>query len=206
MSTNANSNSAGPPARSHKDYYTALYQAALAFSSSLELENVLQSVVKSITEAMQVKACGIRLLDPRTGQLKLSAVYGLSSGYLAKGPVDVDHSAIDTEALCGSPVIIQDVRSDSRFQYREAAEREGIVSVLCVPMEVRGEAIGVMRVYTGEPATFHEDDIQFLSVLASLAALAIENANLYESLKRSYDGVMDVLWGSSLQYSEQQLM
>lgn len=202
MSTNVNSTSAGPPARTHKDYYTALYSAALTISSSLELDQVLQSVVKSITEAMQVKACSIRLLDHRTGLLQLSAVYGLSKGYLAKGPVDVDHSPVDNEAMCGAPVIIHDVKADTRFQYKEAAAHEGIVSVLCVPMEVRGEAIGVMRVYTGEPATFHEDDIQFLSVLASLAALAIENANLYESLKRSYDGVMDVLWGSSLQYSD----
>jgi len=45
-----------------------------------------------------------------------------------------------------------------------------------VPLEVRGEAIGVMRVYTDQPTTFHEDDMQFLSVLASLAGLAIENA------------------------------
>jgi len=59
-----------------------------------------------------------------------------------------------------------------------------------------------MGVYTGEECTFHEDDIQFRTVLARLAALAIENANLYESLKSSYDGVMDVLWGSSLQYSD----
>jgi GAF domain-containing protein len=202
MSTNADSASAGSPARTHRDYYTALHQAALTFSSSLELVKVLQSVVRSTTEAMQVKACGLRLLDPRTGQLKLAAVYGLSNDYLAKGPVDVDHSPVDNEALCGMPVIIQDIGKDTRFQYKEAAEREGIVSVLCVPLEVRGEAIGVIRVYTGEKVTFLEDDIQFLSVLASLAALAIENANLYESLKRSYDGVMDVLWGSSLQYSE----
>jgi GAF domain-containing protein len=196
------SDPAGTSTRSHKDYYTALYQAALTISSSLELEEVLQSVVKSITEAMQVKACGLRLLDSRTGQLQLSAVHGLSSGYLAKGPVDKVHSPIDSEALSGKPVIIRDVCTDTRFQYVEAARREGIVSVLCVPLEVRGEAIGVLRVYTGELCDFHEDDIQFLSVLASLAALAIENANLYESLKNSYDGVMDVLWGSSLTYTE----
>ena len=54
-----------------------------------------------------------------------------------------------------------------------------------------------MRVYTGEPCTFHEDDIQFLTVLAGLAALAIDNARLYDGLKQSYDGVMDVLWGSA---------
>src|SRR5215467_8797938 len=153
-----------PPSHPHRDYYTALYQAALTISSSLELTDVLQSVVKSITEAMQVKACVLRLLDTRTGQLQLSAVYGLSSGYLAKGPVDVEHSPIDSEALSGKPVTILDICTDTRFQYVEAARREGIVSVLCVPLEVHGEAIGVLRVYTNEPTTFHDDDIQFLSV------------------------------------------
>ena len=198
----SDSDLAGTSLRPHRDYYTALYQAAMTISSSLELPEVLQSVVKSITEAMQVKACVLRLLDRHTGQLQLSAVHGLSSGYLAKGPVDVEHSPIDSEALCGKTVIIPDVSVDSRFQYKEAAKREGIVTVLCVPLEVRGEAIGVLRVYTDEPCTFHEDDIQFLSVLASLAGLAIANANLYAGLKSSYDGVMDVLWGSSLQYTD----
>ena len=191
------SSSAGPPPRTHKDYYTALHQVALTISSSLELDEVLQRVVISITEAMQVKACVLRLLDAHTGELQLSAVYGLSKGYLTKGPVEVKSSLIDSEALRGTPVVIHDVRDDPRFQYQEAARREGIVSVLCVPLEVHGKAIGVIRVYTSEPCDFHEDDIHFLSVLASLAALAIENASLYDSLKRSYDGVMDVLWGSS---------
>jgi len=196
------SNSAGEPVRTHKGYYKALYQAALTFSSSLELEEVLRSVVRSTTEAMQVKACALRLLNARTGQLEMSAVYGLSGGYLAKVPVEVEHSPIDSEALQGSPVIIPDISTDTRFQYKEAAKREGLVSVLCVPLEVRGKAIGVMRVYTDRPCVFHEDDVQFLSVLASLAALTIENARLYDSLKRSYDGVMDALWGTSLQYTE----
>jgi len=190
--------STNSPHRSHKDYYTALYQAALTISSSLELDQVLHSVVTSTAEAMQVKACGLRLLDPNTGQLRLSAAYGLSGNYLAKGPVDVTHSAIDSEALHGAAVHIADVRSDPRFQYQEAAREEGLVSVLCVPLEVHGEAIGVMRVYTSEPTTFHEDDIQFLSVLASLAALSIENARLYENLKSSYHGVMAAFWGNQI--------
>src|SRR5205807_4864458 len=142
---NPDSNLSCNPTRSHEDYYTALYQAALTISSSLELTDVLQSVVKSITEAMRVKACVLRLLDPHTRQLQLSAVYGLSSGYLAKGPVEVERSPIDSEALRGAPVIIPDVSTDSRFQYQGAAKQEGIVSVLCVPLEVHGKAIGVMR-------------------------------------------------------------
>jgi len=191
-----NSHETDPPNRTHRDYYTALYHAALTISSSLELDQVLQSVVTSITEAMQVKACGLRLLDKSTGQLRLSAVYGLSESYLAKGPVDVANSAIDSEALRGSPVYIADCRNDPRFQYQEAAGREGLVSILSVPLEVRGEAIGVMRVYTDKSTTFNNDDIQFVSVLASLSALAIENARLYENVKSSYHGVVDAFWGT----------
>ena len=193
------SHATDPPVRTHKDYYTALYHTALTISSSLELEQVLQSIVTSITEAMQVKACALRLLDPDTGQLRLSAVYGLSQEYIAKGPVNLTSSFIDSEAMSGSPVHIADARSDPRFQYKDAARQEGIVSVLCVPLEVHGEAIGVMRVYTDESATFHEDDVQFLSVLASLSALAIENARLFESVKSSYHGVVDAFWGTHVE-------
>jgi len=183
------------PQLPQRDYYEALYRAALTISSSLELDQVLQSVVTSITEAMQVKGCLLRLLDADSGQLRLSAVYGLSPAYLAKGPVNVGTSPIDNEALAGSPVFIDDVRSDPRFQYKEAARQEGLVSVLCIPLEVHGNAIGVMRVYTKELTHFTDDDIHFLSVLASLAGLAIENARLFESIRNSYDGVMSAFWG-----------
>jgi GAF domain-containing protein len=191
-------NAKDTPSKSPQDYYTALYQAALTISSSLDLDQVLQSVVLCITEAMQVKGCALRLLDTTTGHLKVSAVCGLSSNYLAKGPVDLVNSPIDQEAIKGSPVYISDVRVDARFQYKEAARQEGLVSVLCVPLEVHGEAIGVMRVYTNKQREFQENEQQFLSVLASLAALAIENARLYANLKSSYDGVMDAFWGANV--------
>jgi GAF domain-containing protein len=190
--------STSPTELPQRDYYKALYKAALTISSSLELNQVLQSIVTSITKAMQVKACALRLLDADTGQLRLSAVHGLSSEYLAKGPVNVVSSPIDSEALCGTAVLVADARTDTRFQYKDAARQEGLVSVLCVPLEVHGSAIGVMRVYTNTPTTFTDDDIQFLSVLASLAALAIENARLYENIKSSYTGVMNAFWGGQV--------
>jgi GAF domain-containing protein len=180
---------------SDRDYYTALYRAALAISSSLELHQVLQSIVESVTVAMQVKAAGLRLLDPATNQLHFSAMYGLSNDYLAKGPVDVAHSPIDSETLCCHPVYIPDARTDARFQYKEAAQREGLVSILSVPLEVRSQAIGVMRVYTDQEKTFNDKDVQFLYILASLAALAIENARLYEGMRNSYSSVVDAFWG-----------
>ena len=198
MSTNIPSTNPPHTPQPHKDYYQALYQAAMTISSSLELDQVLQSIVVSTADAMQVKACVLRLLDTDTGLLSLSAAYGLSHEYISKGPVKVASSALDSETLSGEPIITPDVRTDPRFQYQEAAKHEGIVSALCVPLEVHGRAIGVMRVYTAERTDFHEDDVQFLTVLASLSALAIENARLYENIRESYHGVMSAFWGTSI--------
>jgi GAF domain-containing protein len=178
-----------------RDYYQALYQTALTISSSLEFDQVLQSIVTSTSEAMQVKACALRLLDQESGQLRLSAVHGLSAEYLAKGPIHLGTSQIDSEAMAGKSVYIRDVRIDPRFQYKDAARQEGLVSVLCIPLEVHGKYIGVLRVYTDIQTEFVEDDIQFMSVLASLAALGIENARLYESMKSTYHEVMNAFWG-----------
>ena len=55
-----------------------------------------------------------------------------------------------------------------------------------------------MCVYTDTSTTFNYDDIQFVSVLASLSALAIENARLYENVKSSYHGVVDAFWGATI--------
>jgi GAF domain-containing protein len=187
-----------PTNRTARDYYTTLYQTALIISSSLELEQVLQTIAKSVTEAMGAKAAGLRLLDPATGELRLSAKYGLSDSYLNKGPVDLKHSTIDNEALCNKVVYVPDVRVDSRFQYQDAARREGLVSVICVPLEVHGQAIGVMRVYSSTVMTFDDEDIKFLSVLASLAAQAIENAQLYDALRNSYSGIVSAFWGAEI--------
>ncbi|MBE3560552.1 MAG: GAF domain-containing protein [Ktedonobacteraceae bacterium] len=185
-------------------YYTTLYRAALTISSSLELDEVLQNIVQSVTEAMKsigARAAVLRLLDQESGQLQVAAAYGLSDEYLKKGPLNLSYSKLDQE-ISDAPgclaVAIADVRTDERFRYREAAAREGLVSALCAPLKVHNETIGVIRVYTDRPTTFGEEDKEFLSVLASLAAQAIDNARLYHALKSSYAGVVDAFWGTAV--------
>ncbi len=181
-----------------KDYYTTLYHTALAISSSLELDQVLENIVEGVTEAMGAKGAVLRLLDQENGQLQLGAAYGLSAEYLEKGSVNVSSSLLDSEIKdrqgCSS-LVIQDVRIDPRFQYREAAAREGLVSALCAPLKVHDASIGVIRVYTDTSTTFQDEEKKFLSVLASLAAQAIENARLYDAIRGSYDGVVDAFLG-----------
>jgi GAF domain-containing protein len=181
-----------------RDYYTILYRTAMEISSSLELDEVLQSIVKSVTEAMSAKASVLRLLDSETGQLYLSAEHGLGDFYPDKGPIYPDTNPIDSETLRNASVYVSDVRVDPKCSYHDAARSAGLVSALSVPLEWRGEAIGLLRVYTAQAAVFSEEDVQFLSVLASLAAQAIENARLFSNLKNSYSGVIDAFWGTSL--------
>jgi len=173
----------------YETYYRTLYQVARVVNSSLDPATVLAEIVREAAQAMGTKACTLRLLD-RTGKhLLASASFGLSKEYLRKGPVDVDKSGIDRELLFGvsKAVVIKDVGNDPRFQYPEKAKAEGIQSVLVVPLSVEGKVIGVLRVYAGEVRDFSPEEVEFLSAIADLSALSIENARLHQALKKEYD-------------------
>jgi len=183
------------PADIGHEYFRALYRVVTAVNSSLRLQKVLNLVVEKVAEAMEVKACSLRLLDHSTDVLTINAMYGLSQQYMKKGPVQLKKSHLDQEILQGQAVYIRNAAADPRFQYPEEARTEGIVSVFCVPLVSRGQAIGVLRVYSDTEREFDSFDEEFLRTLASVSALAIENARLYEALKQDYDATLGALWG-----------
>jgi GAF domain-containing protein len=178
-----------------RSYWRALYAATRDVTSSLALQQVLDRLVRRVAEAMHVKAASLRLLAPNGDSMTQRTSFGLSEAYLAKGPVNLGHSSLDREALRGTPVWVADVRTDPRFQYPTEAAREGLVSALCVPLTAHGRHIGVLRVYTGELRQFSTEEVEFLSALADLGAIAIENARLHEELQRDYDQTVGALWG-----------
>ncbi|HWT78215.1 MAG TPA: HAMP domain-containing sensor histidine kinase, partial [Candidatus Methylomirabilis sp.] len=160
----------------------SLYDIAKA-TSTLNFSVVLNTIVQLATMAMNAKGCSIRLLDEEQRSLSIRAAYGLSQQYLDKGPVDLEKSRVDRDALRGKPVAILDITQEAGFQYPEEARREGIYSVLCVPLTVRENRIGVLRIYAGEPHSFTEEEVEFASALASQGAVAIENARTYQRLE-----------------------
>lgn len=164
-------------------YYEALYEVAGAVSSSLETEVVLRQLVEGAAKAAAAKACSLMLMSPDRNALLHVAACGLSDWYMRKGPVRVDISMAD--ALKGKAVSVFSACEDPRIQYREQAKREGISSMLCVPVILKQQAIGVMRLYTSEPCSFDDEDIYFLVAVANLGAIALENAKLYEAIRES---------------------
>ncbi len=169
--------------KSRAYYSSALYDVARTINSSLELSEVLHAITKSTALATHSKACSIRLLTPDKQFLVVGGAYGLSQGYLRKGDVEVEKSKIDQEVLSGKTAIIPDATNDLRFQYPDEAKSESIRSILVVPLILRDTAVGVMRLYTGEVHEFGEDETGFISAIANLGAIAIENAKLYQALK-----------------------
>jgi GAF domain-containing protein len=176
-------------------YFDALYQIMLRISGSLDLENVLAYLTEEAARAVNARASAVRLLDSTGARLEMWAVYGLSEDYLNKGPVEVARSPVDREILSGRATQLADVTQDSSFQYPGEAAREGIVSVASVPLIAHAKPIGVLRVYTGERRHFSEADVRFLTAVADLAALCIENARLYDRVKQNFEQTMNILWG-----------
>ena len=181
-------------------YYQSLFELAAALNSARAPEAVLQSIVEGVAKTMGSKGCSLMLLSPDRKVLLHTVAYGLSDWYVRKGPVSADKSI--SEALAGRPIAVFDAAGDLRIQYREQAKKEGIGSILSVPMTLREEIIGVIRVYTAERRSFTVDDMYFVGGVANLGAIALENARLYEAVNKDYETFrQDMLeWRAALGY------
>jgi signal transduction protein with GAF and PtsI domain len=173
-----------------KCYYEALYNVAKAVSSSLDLQQVLDSVVTAAAWAVGAKACIVRLIAHDRDELLATAAHGLSHEYLQKGSVGLSKSGTDREVMTtGKPVHVLDIATDPRVQYPDESKKEGLASALVLPLMVEGKSIGVMRYYTRFPREFDVDEVEFLSAVASLSALAIENARVHQALRTDYEAL-----------------
>lgn len=163
-----------------------LYEVARSITSTLRLNEVLELISQSAMVVMNAKGSVIRLLDDESDELVPVAMSGLSDEYWSKGRVVGMASELNRRALAGEPVQILDVKDEEAFQYPEAAKSAGLSSVLSVPMRTRSGRRGVIRVYAKRRRRFSTGEIELLTTFAEQAAVAIENAALYEDIRRNY--------------------
>lgn len=171
--------------KTEKNYYQSLYEITSILNSERDPRALLYSIVESVAKATGAKACSLMLLTPDKDVLLHTIAYGLSDWYLRKGPVKV--SKVISDVLGGKTVAVLDATTDERVLYREQAKQEGIASILSVPMRLRGQVIGVLRVYTAKPYRFTKDDIHFVETIANLGAIALENLRAYDIIQKDYD-------------------
>lgn len=156
-----------------------IYQISMLVAGNFGLQEVLDRLAEAAVLVTHTTACSIRLVDQSSaGDLKMRSTYGLSEAYRNKGPVTKEDPVVK-EAFTGRAVVVDDMRTDPRVLYPEAASAEGLISQLTVAMTFRDKPIGVLRLYSPEPARFDRDAIRIARLVASQCAIAITNARLY---------------------------
>jgi len=155
-----------------------IYQITTLVAGRFTLQEALDKLAEAAVKITGLKACSIRLLDEDAGDLKMRSTYGLSEEYRNKGVVNKDDPVIKA-AFAGEAVVLDDMQDDGRVSFKGATIKEGLVGQLTVAMKFRDKPIGVLRLYSGKPVHFEDDDIDLARAIGSQCAVAITNAKLY---------------------------
>jgi signal transduction protein with GAF and PtsI domain len=157
-----------------------LSQVSATVSSNRLIDDVLQLIVTMTAQMMGSTICSIMLLDESSNELRIGATQSHSEQYRRKPNVKVGQSISGRAVQERRPIIVADVTREQDFMYRDLAQREGLCSLLCVPMMVRERAIGVINSYTSKPHVFTTEDVKLLQAIGNQAAIAIDHTTLLE--------------------------
>jgi signal transduction histidine kinase/putative methionine-R-sulfoxide reductase with GAF domain len=161
----------------------ALLEISKAISSGLYLEDVLRLIVTVTAKVMDSQICSLSILDERDQKLKLKATQSISEEYLKERSLAIGEGVVGHVALHNQPMAIANVLKEPLYKEKELARREGLVSMLSVPMCIKEKVIGVINCYASYPRTFSKSEEEMLLTVAHQAAICIENSGLMETLE-----------------------
>ena len=169
----------------HTMYYDTIIKLTTAISQCKDPEEVALITAESVKTAFKAKGCSVFLVDRETNELGLVASSGLSREYLTKGPIHFMQTI--QEARDAVPIAIYDVFDDPRIEYPEAAKKEGIASLLGVPIISHNKVIGALRVYTDAPWEFSFNDITLVQAVALICGMTMDMCRMYKGYKTSIE-------------------
>ncbi|MBN1621470.1 MAG: GAF domain-containing protein [Endomicrobiales bacterium] len=157
--------------------------------SNTYLKEILQLIVTMTAQMMNSKICSLMLFDEKTQELKIEATQSLSEEYRKKAPLNVGQSVSGQALELRKPVAVLDVTKEAGYAYPEIAKREGLKSMLAVPMFIKEKPIGVLNCYTTHEYVFTEEEINVIQTIASQSAITIENTRLLEESKTAKEAL-----------------
>jgi len=160
----------------------ALLEVSKAISSGFYLGDVLRLIVTVTANLMDSKICSLWILDEKDQRLKLKATQSMSEEYLKERSLAMGEGIVGYVASHNRGVAILDVLKDPLYKEKELARREGLVSMLSVPMCIKNRVVGVINCYTSYPHPFSKMEEEMLTTVATQAAICIDNSGLMETL------------------------
>ncbi|MDY0132878.1 MAG: GAF domain-containing protein [Desulforegulaceae bacterium] len=155
-----------------------------AISTYEDLSLLHRHLVEGVCSAFRIKACSIKLYDDREKELIRVASSGFSRNYLKNEPMIVQGE--NQDCLNGAVIYYEDLRTDKRLINPEAAEKEGIVSMLAVPIQYGSAVLGILYMCHDKPWILHDDDLDAFTVFTRHLGLRIEYTglrNFFETVK-----------------------
>lgn len=162
------------------DRLAVLYRVSQTFSSTLELDDVLERVMDEVIAVMHAER-GFLMLRNAEGQLEFQVARGLDQHTIAAPEFQISRGLVDRVVQEGQPRLTSDAQSDAWLGARASVAGLGLRSILCVPLQLKGMTTGAIYVDNRlQAGIFNADDLDLLSTIAATAATAIENARLYK--------------------------
>ena len=162
--------------------FEALARVSQVINSTLNLDDVLHHVTREACALMGAKMSSLMMLTADSEWLELRASFGAGPQYIGKPHLSVAESLLGVVVRRKKPLQLENVQTSTRYQNVAIAEREGLVSLLSVPLLFGEKANGTLNVYTGQAHSFSNEEIRLLSAFAELSVTAIEKARLYERI------------------------
>jgi two-component system NtrC family sensor kinase len=169
--------------RRRADELSALYATSRLITARLDLASVLERISRSVTALIGSSGCGIGLLDAERGVLVHAAAHGFKTAEWRALELPVGEGIIGRCAETRQAILVDDIRRDPRSARRDVDEREGIRSMLCVPMMLGDRLLGVISAFSTRPAVFAPHHQRVLEAFGEQAAIAIHNAHLHGELE-----------------------
>jgi GAF domain-containing protein len=161
-----------------------------AIRTSLDLQEVLDAIVKTVSEDLRTHGCAIQLIEGPGRAVETRASFGLGEAFVAR-MAGMCCPELVGEVLKGNCVAVLDGQKDDRIAHADELAREGVASLLLVPLETRGKTIGLLSLFTNNPYRFSDDEKQLMMSIGEQCSLAIDNAMMFAALKRRYETLVD---------------
>jgi signal transduction histidine kinase len=168
------------------------YQVAQSMASTFDMGKVLDDTMQLATAVLDASASALMLVDEKKQELAFEYAYGEMGSILRKQRTPLDEGIAGWVATHGVPVLVNNVREDPRFS-PVVDTRTGFLtsSVVCAPIQIRGRTIGVLEALNKRNEQgFDAEDLRLMITTANQAAIAIENARLYQSLRDERDRIL----------------
>ncbi|MEX2381755.1 MAG: GAF domain-containing protein, partial [Opitutales bacterium] len=154
--------------------------------SKIELQEILDNITGEARKVMECKLCSLFLLTPDRTSLQLHSVSECGETFRKLSPLQVTDSSIGAVVQRKKQVEVLDIsKTEDNYAFLEGIQAEGLVSFLAAPLFYEGNVIGVINAYTGHKHRFNNDEKRLFATMASLGAIAIQNARLYSRVFES---------------------